>query len=181
MVALYFYNDQHFANAAFALELKGVYEELAKNNEKFEVVLIFIYDTPSIQTEESFWKLFETMPWLALPIGDPNYKKLERIFFFPWDSNIYGNDMRLIVLGPHFEFIEPFGADILERFKISAYPFSREKAAMLAAKEANALKLEMLWDPNSVFGLNSESQVSSFNVRVPVINSIWFSQLLVLE
>ncbi|KAL6583613.1 hypothetical protein OROMI_002902 [Orobanche minor] len=152
VVALYFY-EEGVTNKNITRELKTVYEKLAENNEKFEVVLIYLYDTLSthdITNEDSFWQTFKDMPWLALPFKDPNYKKLERIFFYPWDSDFH--DFSLIIIGPHMEFIEPFGVLILGRFKIPAFPFSREKVAELLTAEAKELKLEMLWDPESVFG-----------------------------
>lgn len=62
-------------------------------------------------------------------------------------------------MGPHFEFIEPYGVSILQKYKTSAYPFSRDAVAKLITKEAKELKLEMLWDPNSVFGGKFGSQV----------------------
>ncbi|KAL6541947.1 hypothetical protein OROGR_011433 [Orobanche gracilis] len=152
VVALYFY-EEGVTNKNITLELKTVYGKLAENNKKFEVVLIYLYDTLSthdITNEASFWQTFWDMPWLALPFKDPNYKKLERIFFYPWDSEYH--DFSLIIIGPHMEFIEPFGALILTRFKIPAFPFSREKVAELLTEEAKELKLKMLWDPESVFG-----------------------------
>lgn len=164
-VALYFYNDNRYCtNEQFTLILKGVYEELAKRNKKFEVVLIYLYDTPDTQIEVSFWKLFKTMPWLALPIGDSSYIKLERIFMFSWFHDYDRLDSRLVVLGPRMEFVETFRSDILSCFNFAAYPYSREKIATLLAEEAKELKLEMLWNPNSVFGGKYRSQVSSFNV-----------------
>ncbi|KAL8120280.1 hypothetical protein AgCh_017441 [Apium graveolens] len=36
--------------------------------------------------------------------------------------------------------------------KISAYPFSRDRVVELITEEAKELRLEMLWEPNSVFG-----------------------------
>ncbi|XP_074369425.1 putative nucleoredoxin 1 [Apium graveolens] len=160
-VALYFYNDNRYCtNEQFTLILKGVYEELAKRNKKFEVVLIYLYDTPDTQIEVSFWKLFKTMPWLALPIGDSSYIKLERIFMFSWFHDYDRLDSRLVVLGPRMEFVETFRSDILSCFNFAAYPYSREKIATLLAEEAKELKLEMLWNPNSVFGGKYRSQVS---------------------
>lgn len=172
VVALYFYSDNGYFTEKLTLELKGVYEELAKSNKKFEVVLIYLYGTPDIEIKESFWKLFKTMPWLALPIGDSNYMKLERIFMFSWFRDYNWADSRLVVFGPRMEFIETFGLDVLSFFKFSAYPFCRVKIAMLLAEEAKELKLEMLWNTNSVFGGNYGSEVSSFDVLVLILISV---------
>ncbi|KAK1349793.1 hypothetical protein POM88_054756 [Heracleum sosnowskyi] len=169
VVALYFYTDNgYFINEQSTQKLKEVYDELAKKNKKFEVVLIYVHDTPDNQIVQSFWELFKTMPWLALPIGDSSYMKLERIFKFSW----FGWNPRLVVFGPRMEFIETFGSYMLGCFGFTAYPFCREKVAMLLAEETKELKLEMLWNPNSVFGGKHGFQVSSFDVWVLFLISV---------
>lgn len=83
MVALYFYEAAK--TDMLTAELKKAYKELAGKKEKFEVVLLYLNDTCYTDryhnhNEESFWKVFKTMPWLALPYKDPNLKKLEKIY-----------------------------------------------------------------------------------------------------
>lgn len=141
-----------------------VYRELAKNGENFEIVLIYDHDTVytyDITTEESFRKTFRTMPWLALPFKDPNCKRLQRIFHHPWHLKELGPDPTLVIIGPHGNFIEEFGADILLNFGIAAYPFTRESAAKLEAEKVKRLKLEMFWsDPNTFFRQKDGPDVS---------------------
>lgn len=168
VVALYFY-EEGVTSEYTTLEIKMAYEELTKNKENFEVVLIYVYDTEGtchFANEKSFWKSFKTMPWLALPFSDLNYVKLKRIFDYG-DYGCYDRMLdyycntspKLAIIGPHFEFFEPFAHSILSCHSISAFPFSREKVANLFAKKAKELKLDMLWDPNSVFGGEVGSRV----------------------
>lgn len=176
VVALYFY-EEGFTDEDITIELKAVYEELAKCDEKFEVVLIYLYDGPNTSNftnEDMFWKKFKAMPWLAVPFRDPVYKKLERLFGFPW---VYDeSEFSLTIIGPHAEFIEPFGAFILRKFKIPAFPFCCQKVAKLLAEEAKELKLEMLWDPDGAFAKNYGFQVTYFEILVHVFK---FSQFFV--
>ncbi|XP_074342715.1 putative nucleoredoxin 1-2 [Apium graveolens] len=111
VVALYFY-EEGFSDEKITEELQMAYKELARNNKKFEVVLVYRFDglrTWGYKSDESFWKTFKTMPWL--------------------------------------------------NFKIAAYPFSRDRVAELITEEAKELRLEMLWEPNSVFGGKFGSEV----------------------
>ncbi|KAL8105125.1 hypothetical protein AgCh_029062 [Apium graveolens] len=160
VVALYFY-EEGFSDERVTEELETAYKELAKNNEKFEVVLIYRFDglrTWGYKSDESFWKTFRTMPWLALPHDNSHHRMLKRIFNFPYYFE--GKEFAVVIIGPHMEFIEPFGVFILQNYKISAYPFSRGRLAKLITEEAKELRLEMLWDPNSAFGGKFASKVS---------------------
>ncbi|KAL6575569.1 hypothetical protein OROHE_000946 [Orobanche hederae] len=135
------------------------YKELAKMNKNFEVVLLYLYDTcgtVNCSSEDSFWKLFKSMPWLALPFKDRNHKKLIRIFGYPNKLDDGEEAPTLVVIGPNCEFIDPCGADILMRFGIPAYPFTRKNLAKLETEKAKELKLEMLWDRNTIFKVNKD-------------------------
>lgn len=169
VVALYFYEEDVTDDS----ELKMAYEKLKKNNENFEVVLI--YDPDKLKdkfyrtTEESFWKTFKTMPWLALPLNDPNDRKLKRILEYSLtyiDSYCDPDHQvtRLVIFGPRGEFIEPFGANILNNYGIRAYPFTFEKLVKLEIEKVNNMNLEMLWNQNTVFTRKDGSEVSYINI-----------------
>lgn len=91
------------------------------------------------------------MPSLALPFKDPNHKKLIRIFGYPNILDDGEEAPTLVIIGPNGEFVDPCGADILTRFGIPAYPFTRKNLAKLETEKAKELKLEMLWDPSTIF------------------------------
>ncbi|KAL6544900.1 hypothetical protein OROMI_023762 [Orobanche minor] len=156
VVALYFYEDGLSDDS----HLKMAYEELKKNKENFEVVLIYFpyaKDTSNCRNIESFWKTFKTMPWLALPFKDPHYKKLKRILKYP--SHTCDKLPSLLIFGPHGEFIEPFGADILKVFGVRGYPFTCAKIVKLETEKAKDMRLEMLWDQNTLFTGKDGSEV----------------------
>lgn len=145
------------------------YEELARNKVNFEVVLIYLYDTGitcNCTDEGSFWKKFKTMPWLALPYRDLSYRKLMRLFCYPPLYDPLHEATRLVIVGPRGEFIEPWGASLLDFHNILAFPITREKVAQLETDKMKGLKLEMLWGPNTFFRGKNETKVSSFDIFV---------------
>lgn len=161
VIALYFYEDvcdseEDTRNYEYDSkeDITRIYEELAKTKENFEVVLIYLTNTSvsnRYADEETFWKAFRTMPWLALPFKDPNIQKLKRLFeFLPLFDTDYC-DLRplLVIFGPHGEFIEPLGYYIMGNCPV--YPFTCEKVAKFELEKVQNLKMEMLWDPNTVF------------------------------
>ncbi|KAL6554691.1 hypothetical protein OROHE_007430 [Orobanche hederae] len=160
VVAIYFYQDGENDDT----QLKKVYNELKKNNENFEVVLIYIPEDSKFYctAEQSFWKRFKTMPWLALPFNDPNDRKLKRILEYSLKYHYYEDTdrvTRLVIFGPHCEFIEPFGAEILKEFGTEAYPFTFSKLVKLEIEKVNELKLEHLLDLNTVCRRKDGSEV----------------------
>ncbi|WOH03158.1 hypothetical protein DCAR_0522552 [Daucus carota subsp. sativus] len=171
VVALYFYEELPIGESPDADDLtpkiEMVYRQLAKN-ENFEIVLIYAHDTVytyDCTTEASFRKTFSKMPWLALPFKDPNCKRLQRIFDHPLSLKDLGPDPTLVIIGPHGNFIEEYGVDILLNFGIAAYPFTRKSAAKLEAEKAKRVKLEMFWrDPNTFFRQKDGPDVSFYLV-----------------
>ncbi|KAL8114913.1 putative nucleoredoxin 1 [Apium graveolens] len=161
VVALYFYQEGETDDT----QLKRAYNELKNNKENFEVVLIYIPRNFEFycETEESFWKRFKTMPWLSLPFNDPSDTKLKRIleYSLKYMNHYVDPDQvtRLVIFGPHCEYIEPFGANILKEFGTGAYPFTFAKLVKVEIEKVNDMKLEMLWDRNKVFRTQDGSEV----------------------
>ncbi|XP_074345760.1 putative nucleoredoxin 1 isoform X1 [Apium graveolens] len=173
VVALFFYEDDYSYN--FAEELKVAYEELARNNKKFEVVLIYLTDTYykcECTDEEKFRATFKTMPWLALPFKDPTHKKLKRLFDHPQivHPDLPKKAPSLVIFGPHGEFIEPCGAEVLSNFGVSGYPFTREHVVKLETKKVVELKLELLCSPTTVFERKDGSQGIIFIFQMKFLN-----------
>ncbi|WOG99017.1 hypothetical protein DCAR_0418363 [Daucus carota subsp. sativus] len=152
VVALYF--DEESISAELPIKLKTAYDELLAKEKNFEIVLVHIHDSvysSECATEESFWKTFSKMPWLALPFKDPRCKYLKRVFSYPVDLEGPGPDPRLVIIGPRGKYYELYGADILQRFGVEAYPFTRMRIAKLEATYMKELKLDKFWDPNISF------------------------------
>ncbi|XP_074350614.1 putative nucleoredoxin 1 isoform X2 [Apium graveolens] len=175
VVALYFYEDG-LTDDELTVKLKMAYKGSAKTKENFEVVLLYLYDTQGTlhsTNEESFWKTFRNMPWLALPFKDPNHKKLRRIFGYPNDLNGPERPPTLVIFGPNGEFVEPCGGDILMDFGAHACPFTRKRLAKLETEKIKELKLEMLWDPNTVFRVVKDGlEASSFSNLLKFENAL---------
>lgn len=151
-VALYFYQDCHQSFQWFTKKLKDAYDDLmpAKKGE-FEVVLVFIHnshDALGFASEKSFWNALYTMPWFALPFKHPRVQNLQRIFEFSNDSDLPPVP-RLVIIGPRGNFVEPYGADIVEHFGVKAYPFTRREAVKIEVDNIKTLKLDMFLDPNT--------------------------------
>lgn len=157
VVALLFYEGGYMP--CFVIrQLKKYYNELAKNNQNFEVVLLYLYDTffTRCTNEEAFWYTFETMPWLALPYKDPAHKKLKRLFSYPYLRQI-GNDPSLVIVGPHKKIIDPGAIAVLKGY--DANLLTREVFARLEAQRDRELNLKMLCGPETVFRRKNGSQV----------------------
>ncbi|KAL8103443.1 putative nucleoredoxin 1-1 [Apium graveolens] len=153
VVALFFYEENLSTNLTL-IEIQTACEELLAKEKNFEIVLVYDHnsnDTSEYATEESFRNTFSNMPWLALPFKDPRCTYLKRIFSYPMELEGQGPDPRLVIIGPQGKYYERFGADILQKFGIKSYPFTRMRIAKLEAKYIKKLKLDTLWDPNTSF------------------------------
>lgn len=159
VVALYFYEDIDFDN--FEKKLKKAYDKLVvEMKENFEIVLVYLHDTVDAfkcSSETSFQRAICRMPWLALPYKDPRCKNLQRIFKYPCDLESPGPDPRLVIIGPHGEYIEPYGADIFKLFQYPtpgaatlAYPFTRGKVAELDVEILKTLRLEEMFRDSNI-------------------------------
>ncbi|KAL8120624.1 hypothetical protein AgCh_017700 [Apium graveolens] len=130
VVGLYFFEEDYTAGD-LTEGLKTAYERLAVE-QNFEIVFIYLSDTPQTRqrtSEKTFWKHFETMPWLALPFKDSNSKVLKRVLEYPSVEYCAEEEPpNFVIFGPHGEFIEPFGTSILFRYGTKAYPFTRNVA-----------------------------------------------------
>lgn len=143
-------------------KLQKAYEQLAQKK-NFEIVFVYIHDAfMSFQdsSENSFWETFKTMPWLALPFKDPVCKKLQRVFKYPLDADGPGPNPSLVIIGAQGKFVEQYGADILDEFGVSAYPFTRKRVAKLEAECIKKLNLNMFWGPKTSFIRKDGSTVS---------------------
>lgn len=165
VVGLYFCPCIYYQQ--FTEELTDVYQELSNNMEDFEIVLIYAHGWFEHQfgrtDEHSFMEAFQTMPWLALPFTDTDCsKKLQRIFQYPQELLGRKPDARLVIVGPLGKFIEPLGANILSTYGVPAYPFTTSNTVNLELEKLKKVKLEMLWDQNSVLTKINGFQVSFF-------------------
>ncbi|XP_022753219.1 probable nucleoredoxin 2 isoform X3 [Durio zibethinus] len=92
-VGLYFSEERCFPCVKFTPKLISVYQRIKqmleeKGGEDFEIVFV-----SNDRDQSSFDSYFATMPWLALPFGDPTVKSLAKYF------DVQGNPC-LIIIGP---------------------------------------------------------------------------------
>ncbi|KAG5033776.1 hypothetical protein AAZX31_04G020300 [Glycine max] len=123
-IGLYFSAEWCVPCAKFTPKLISVYEkikhELAeKGEEDFEVVLI-----SSDRDQASFDSYYSTMPWLALPFGDPEIKNLVRHY------NVQGIPW-LVIIGPDGKTITVHGRSLINLYQENAYPFTKAKVEEL--------------------------------------------------
>ncbi|KAL8110213.1 putative nucleoredoxin 1 [Apium graveolens] len=159
VVGLYFYENFPIDNTTEHI-LKA-YEQVA-DKEKFEIVLVYLHNTFTTSgraSEESFWKSFNKMPWLALPFKDPRCSSLQLIFKYDKVFEDPDPDPRLVIIGPQGKFFDAYGHHILNVHGTKAYPFTRQRLAELAAEFVKKVRLDMLWDPNTYFRQKDGSKV----------------------
>ncbi|XP_061359275.1 probable nucleoredoxin 2 isoform X2 [Gastrolobium bilobum] len=123
-IGLYFSAEWGVPCANFTPKLISVYQkikqELAqKGEEDFEIVLV-----SSDRDQASFDSYYSTMPWLALPFGDPEIKKLARHF------HVQGIPC-LVIIGPDGKTITPHGRYLINLYQENAYPFTDAKVELL--------------------------------------------------
>lgn len=88
----------------------------------FEAVLINIHKWDDRKDEDSIWKAFKIMPWLAVPFNEMYCRmKLRRIFKFSDLGGLQPISM-LVIIGPREEFIKPFGAQISNKYAVKSIP-----------------------------------------------------------
>lgn len=87
--------------------------------EDFEIVFV-----SSDRDQESFDSYFNSMPWLALPFGDPNIKNLAKHF------DVKGIPC-LVILGPDGKTVTRQGRNLINLYQENAYPFTEAKLELL--------------------------------------------------
>lgn len=97
-------------------------EQMLVDGEDFEIVFV-----SSDRDQASFDSYFDTMPWLALPFGDPNIKQLVKHF-----------DVKdipcLVILGPDGKTVTKQGRNLINLYQENAYPFTEAKLELLEKK-----------------------------------------------
>ncbi|BFG17584.1 hypothetical protein CerSpe_038580 [Prunus speciosa] len=97
-------------------------EQMLVDGEDFEIVFV-----SSDRDQASFDSYFDTMPWLALPFGDPNIKQLVKHF------DVKGIPC-LVILGPDGKTVTKQGRNLINLYQENAYPFTEAKLELLEKK-----------------------------------------------
>ncbi|XLT02618.1 hypothetical protein HN51_051969 [Arachis hypogaea] len=124
-VGLYFSAEWCVPCAKFTPKLISIYHKIKQelsekgSEEDFEIVLVS-HD----RDKASFDSYYGTMPWLALPFGDPEIKNLARHF------DVQGIPC-LVIIGPTGKTITGHGRNLINLYQENAYPFTGEKVLQL--------------------------------------------------
>ncbi|KAG8377974.1 hypothetical protein BUALT_Bualt08G0089600 [Buddleja alternifolia] len=123
-IGLYFSAEWCSPAAKFTPKLVSVYQKINQQltingHHNFEIVFV-----SSDHDQTSFESYFQTMPWLALPYGDPNIKNLTKYF-----------DVRgipsLVILGPDRKTVTKQGRSLVNLYQERAYPFTEDRKRLL--------------------------------------------------
>lgn len=125
-VGLYFSAQWCNPGVKFTSKLKPIYHRikaaLKQNKNDFEDFEIVFVSTDNNET--GFNSHFETMPWPALPFGDPNINDLTKYF------DIRGIPC-LVIVGPDGKTVTKNGRNLVNLYKEDAYPFTSVKVELL--------------------------------------------------
>ncbi|KAI6688395.1 hypothetical protein NL676_025223 [Syzygium grande] len=127
VVGLYFSANWYSPCQNFNRVLSSAYEQLKTNRSNFEVVFISADEDLS-----AFSSYYSSMPWLAIPFSDLESKKaLSRKF------DVEGIPC-LIILQPDGNKEEEVlydGVELVHRYGVEAFPFTRERLEQLEREE----------------------------------------------
>ncbi|KAJ9165924.1 hypothetical protein P3X46_020737 [Hevea brasiliensis] len=124
-VGLFFSAQWCRPGVKFTPKLVSIYHKIKQmltpnaNDEDFEIVFV-----SSDCDQPGFDSYFNTMPWLALPFGDPTVKSLTKHF------DVQGIPC-LIILGPDGKTITKHGRSLINLYQENAYPFTEAKVDLL--------------------------------------------------
>lgn len=123
-VGLFFSAQWCLPGVKFTPKLVSIYgkikQELAvKGDEHFEIVFV-----SSDCDQTTFDSYFQTMPWLALPLGDLAIKDLAKYF------DIRGIPS-LVILGPDGKTVTKQGRNLVNLYQENAYPFTEARIGLL--------------------------------------------------
>ncbi|RVX16003.1 putative nucleoredoxin 2 [Vitis vinifera] len=123
-IGLYFSAQWCLPGVKFTPKLISIYQKIKQtlvddNEEDFEIVFV-----SSDRDQPSFDSYFGTMPWLAVPFGDPTIKTLTKYF------DVQGIPC-LVILGPDGKTVTKQGRYLINLYQENAYPFTEAKLELL--------------------------------------------------
>lgn len=120
-IGLYFSAQWCYPGIKFTPKLASIYQKInhKTTNHDFEIVFL-----SSDRDQISFDSYFETMPWMAMPYGDPNIRHLSEYF------DVQGIPS-LVILGPDGKTVTKQGRSLVNLYEENAYPFTEGRIDML--------------------------------------------------
>ncbi|KAG6785632.1 nucleoredoxin 2 [Populus alba x Populus x berolinensis] len=124
-IGLYFSAQWCLPGVKFTPKLISIYQKIKQmvvhrgNEDGFEIVYV-----SSDRDQAAFDSSFNSMPWLALPLGDPAIKILAKHF------DVKGIPC-LVILGPDGKTVTKHGRNLINLYKENAYPFTEAQVDLL--------------------------------------------------
>ncbi|KAG8503029.1 hypothetical protein CXB51_000856 [Gossypium anomalum] len=124
-IGLYFSAQWCFPCTKFTPKLISIYHKIKQSlegkggGEDFEIVFV-----SNDRDQSSFDSYYGTMPWLALPFGDPIIRTLAKYF------DVQGIPC-LIIIGPDGKTVTKQGRNLINLYQENAYPFTDAKLELL--------------------------------------------------
>ncbi|KAK8646401.1 hypothetical protein V6N13_120190 [Hibiscus sabdariffa] len=117
----------------FTPKLISIYQKIKQTleeegGEDFEIVFV-----SNDRDQNSFESYFGSMPWLALPFGDPTVRSLAKYFDVQWIPC-------LIIIGPNGKTVTKQGRNLINLYQEDAYPFTDAKVESLEKEMEEAAK-----------------------------------------
>ncbi|KAK3016596.1 hypothetical protein RJ639_005869 [Escallonia herrerae] len=124
-IGLYFSAQWCLPGVKFTPKLISIYHKIKETLkqdgtiEDFEIILV-----SSDHDQVEFDSYFSTVPWLALPFGDPAIKYVTKYF-----------DVRgipsLVILGPDGKTVTEQGRNLINLYRQNAYPFTKARVELI--------------------------------------------------
>ncbi|EOY15117.1 PREDICTED: probable nucleoredoxin 2 isoform X2 [Theobroma cacao] len=132
-IGLYFSAQWCLPGVTFTPRLISIYQKIKqtleeKGGEDFDIVFV-----SNDRDQSSFDTYFGSMPWLALPFGDPSIKSLAKYF------DVQGIPC-LIIIGPDGKTVTKQGRNLINLYQENAYPFTDAKVELLEKEMEEAAK-----------------------------------------
>ncbi|KAJ6736438.1 THIOREDOXIN [Salix viminalis] len=124
-IGLYFSSQWCLPGGKFTPKLISIYQKIKQmlahqgNDDDFEIVFV-----SSDRDQAEFDSYFNSMPWLALPFGDPAIKTLAKYF------DVKGIPC-LVILGPDGKTVSKHGRNLINLYQENAYPFTEAQVDLL--------------------------------------------------
>ncbi|KAB5557719.1 hypothetical protein DKX38_008628 [Salix brachista] len=124
-IGLYFSSQWCLPGGKFTPKLISIYQKIKQmlahqgNEDDFEIVFV-----SSDRDQAEFDSYFNSMPWLALPFGDPAIKTLAKYF------DVKGIPC-LVILGPDGKTVSKHGRNLINLYQENAYPFTEAQVDLL--------------------------------------------------
>ncbi|KAH6832885.1 hypothetical protein C2S53_014396 [Perilla frutescens var. hirtella] len=115
---LYFSAQWCTPGVKFTPELASIYRKINRDH-SFEIVFV-----SSDHDQTAFDSYFGTMPWMAIPYGDPNINCLAKHF------DVQGIPS-LVILGPDGKTVTRRGRNLVNLYRENAYPFTQARVEEL--------------------------------------------------